>query len=176
MIHPIDIHVLTMRKYDGYGKRENLEYIQDILASEPVNLHIVDVESIGHESHSRIQGISHGNANWVGWVDPDDEIIPGTYQKLLDVVGDKKFAWSNELVKVFNSKGDVATTRITTIPHHMMIMHRDVLDPNIFLQRKFAASVCIQYLIKEGVHLNEIGYIWNQYNDSDCQVAQMIYN
>lgn len=171
----IDIHVLTMRNYEGYGKRENLEYIQDILAPEPVNLHIVDVAVPGNESHSRVQGISHGNAPWVGWVDPDDEIIPGTYQKLLDIVEDKKFAWSNELVKVFNAKNIQVSSRTNRIPHHMMIIHRDILDPNIFLKRRFAASMCIQYLAKDGVHLNEIGYIWNEYRDSDCQLAQMTY-
>ncbi|BBA65474.1 hypothetical protein [Xanthomonas phage XacN1] len=171
----IDVHVLTMRNHPPYGRRENLPYILDALSREPVNVHLVDVDQIGNETAMRIKALQKGTSEWVGWVDPDDEIIPGAYQMLLDHKGNTSFAWSNELVNSFDRNGKLVSTTVYREPHHMMIIHRDVLDLDYLAKREFATVIGLHPLMKIGTHVNEIGYVWNRHPDSDCEVAKRLY-
>lgn len=173
----IDVHVLTMRNLPPYGRRENLKYIIETLSKEPVNVHIVDVDEIGNEGSMRIKGMRQGTAEWVGWVDADDELIVGAYQKLLDNKGATPFVWSNELVKQFNSSGKVVSTSVYKEPHHMMIIHRDILDLEALAAKKrlFGTITEFHKFKSIGTHVNEIGYVWNRHRDSDCLTAKALY-
>lgn len=171
----IDVHVLTMRNHPPYGRRENLPYILDVLSREPVNVHLVDVDQIGNETDMRIKALKKGTAEWVGWVDPDDELVPGAYQTLLDYKEDKPFAWSNELVNTFNHEGKLVSTVVYREPHHMFIVHRDIVDYDALSKIKFATVLGFHPLKKVGMHVNEIGYVWNRYKDSDCEVIKNLY-
>lgn len=173
----IDVHVLTMRNHPPFGRRENLNYIIEALSKEPVNIHIVDVDEIGNEGAMRIKGMRRGTAEWVGWVDADDELIPGAYQMLLDRKGETPFVWSNELIKQFNKAGKVVSESIYTDPHHMMIIHRDILDLEALAARKIRFGTVTEFhkFKNIGTHVNEIGYVWNRHRDSDCLVAKALY-
>lgn len=171
----IDVHILTMRNHPPYGRWENLPYILDALSREPVNVHLVDVDEIGNESAMRVKALQKGTAEWVGWVDPDDEIIPGAYQMLLDNKGDTSFVWSNELINTFNRNGKLVSTTVYREPHHMMIVHRDALDLDYLAKRSFATVLGLHHLKKVGTHVNEIGYVWNRRTDSDCEVIKSLY-
>ncbi len=171
----IDVHVLTMRNHPPYGRRENLPYILDILSKEPVNIHLVDVDVIGNETEMRIKALKMGTSEWVGWVDPDDNIVPGAYQTLLNHKEHNPFVWSNELVNSFNNDGDIVSTIVYKEPHHMFITHRDILDYDAISKTKFGTVLAFRPLKHIGIHVNEIGYIWNRYIDSDCEVIKTLY-
>ena len=171
LAHNVDVHILTMRNHPPYGRRENLPYILDVLSREPVNVHLVDVDEVGCETNMRIKALKMGTSEWVGWVDPDDELIPGAYQMLLDYKESHPFVWSNELVNTFNSDGKLVSTVIYKEPHHMMIVHRDVLDFEALNKTKFSTVLALHPLKAIGMHVNEIGYVWNRHADSDCEVA-----
>lgn len=166
-----------MRNHPPFGRRENLTYILEALSKEPVNVHIVDVDIIGNEGVMRIKGMRQGTAEWVGWVDADDELIPGAYQMLLDKKGETPFVWSNELIKQFNGRGEVVSERIYKDPHHMMIIHRDILDLEALAAKKRLFGTVSEFHKFKGIgtHVNEIGYVWNRHSDSDCLVAKALY-
>ncbi len=156
----IDLHITI------HGK-ERLDWFEeclDSLSKEPVNIHFTQ-SIIGNLPQARWDGMQKGSAEWVGWVDADDLIIPGIYSKLLDNVGCHKFAYANEEVWVYEEDQQTITHKYTyTSPHHIHIIHRSVLEYGRIIQFKNNQSpdLWTHDFTASGVHLNEIGYIWRR--------------
>jgi len=160
----IDVHILLM----GTERLDFLSQCLDSLKNEPITLHTCPGIP-GDIRAARANAISLGKHDYVGWVDPDDFIIPGAYSRLLNVIGDKKFAWSNE--EVWDMSEDLTTvlrksTRKT--PHHMHIIHRSLIDDD-FIRNKVPVrrpDSWVESLKPEGVYDNNIGYVWRRYPNS----------
>jgi hypothetical protein len=164
----IDVHVILLGN-------ENRFFLKDCILSlreEPIALHVCE-GIIGGSVEARRRAIAKGTNEWVGWVDPDDAIVPGSYQKLLDAVGDKKFAWTKEEVWYYNVFGQVVQKGVRTSPHHMHIIHRDLIKPEFFDSPHPDRWTAL--LAPEGVFVDEIGYIWRNYPASNAKIHNKHY-
>ncbi|QDJ96484.1 hypothetical protein Xoosp13_298 [Xanthomonas phage Xoo-sp13] len=164
----IDVHILLM----GDERSDLLEQCLNSLKYEPITLHKCDGVP-GDIRTARANAISQGTNDYVGWVDPDDFIIPGAYQLLLDNIGDKKFAWCNE--EVWHMTPDlsaVTATHIRKRPHHMHIIHRSLINYNLIRNEvpRRTPDRWVEMLTKQGVHVNSVGYVWREYSTSASRI------
>lgn len=166
----IDVHILLM----GTERKDLLEQCLESLKDEPITLHLCDGIP-GDIRSARANAIAKGNHEYVGWVDPDDFIIPGAYKRLLEVIGDKKFAWSME--EIWDMTPDlsrVVTKHIRSNPHHMHIIHRSVIDDNYIrnVVPRRTPDRWVENLVPQGVFDKNIGYVWRNYSTSG---SRMLY-
>lgn len=160
----IDVHVLLLGN-------ENVPLLNSCLKSlenEPIVLHKCE-GIIGDLQTARKNAIKRGTNDYIGWVDPDDEIIPGIYSKLLAFTPQYKFVWAKEEIRKYSdlSKPPYATVYRTS-PHHIHIIHRDLIKDEYF-DTNLRADVWTGKLMKDGKFLDEVGYIWNQYATSNAK-------
>lgn len=164
----IDVHMLLM----GNEREDLLSQCMESLKDEPITLH--KCKGIpGDIRTARADAISKGTNDYVGWVDPDDFIIPGSYQKLLDAIGDKKFAWCDE--EVWHMTPDLKTISskyIKNEPHHMHIIHRSLLDYDLIRNRVPIRTPdrWVGMHAVNGVHVKSIGYVWREYSTSGSRI------
>lgn len=174
----IDVHILVT------GAESKLWYQECVnsLAGRPVSLHVCN-GILGDIPKSRALAISKGIHDYVGWVDSDDYALPGAYGKLLSVIGDAPFAWMNEYEYKYNMSMRHVSTSVRTQPHHIHIIHRDVLDYTIIenphdgceyskVWTNAPAEIWIRKYMSVGVHLNDVGYVYRRYNKKALKTIQ----
>lgn len=169
----IDVHILTLPDECSILLKECMQSLRH----DPIVLHVVPgVE--GHLGKGRSKALRKGTNEWVGWVDPDDVAIPGSYEKMLAVASDTSFVWMNELVWDVNPQNMYTPTcqSVRTIPHHMHIIHRDVIDYTEIEEVTSNFYHPLHKLSLQGKHINEIGYIWRRYVTSSCKKRGMDIN
>lgn len=163
----IDVHMLLTGNEDQDLLARCLQSLKD----EPITLHLVKVTP-GNIAKSRIEGLSRGRHNLVGWVDPDDVIVPGSYAKLAAAIGDAPMAWMNELEQMFAPDGKtVIRESVREQPHHMHVIKRDSINWG-HLQRQTRMTISNHDSWPQGlrhlaVHIPEIGYIWRNWVGSE---------
>lgn len=92
----IDVHVCTM----PYDRPEWSSALKQDLDAEPVNQHWIE-GAFGAVGKARIKGFSLGVCEFVSFADPDDRILPGTFEKLAQALTanpDAPFAWAGEQI------------------------------------------------------------------------------
>lgn len=163
----IDVHMLLM----GNENKQILDQCMDSLKDEPINLHVCE-GILGDLRTARVNALRKGSNEYVGWVDPDDFIIPGSYQRLLDIIGDKKFAWSMEEVWHMDYSGNnIISKSIRKSPHHMHIIHRSLIDYD-YIKNKVpphAPDSWVLRLMPLGIFDKNIGYVWRSYAHSPAK-------
>lgn len=81
MIYPIDVHILHLPDENQHW----WDLCQNSLQNHPIN--IFNCAGIPNNSpEARRLGYQHGTAPYVSFVDPDDIVSPGVFQKCLDVL------------------------------------------------------------------------------------------
>lgn len=138
------------------------------LRDEPITLHVVP-GIVGDLNTGRRLAIERGTHEWIGWVDPDDYIIPGAYTKLLTAVGDKKFAWMQETIMDCDDDMVEQGSELRITPHHIHIVHRSLIRPEHFDVRRFPDR-WVRDLTNQGVYVPEVGYVWRRYNSKARQI------
>lgn len=164
----IDIHMAIGENADPRW----LELCLKSLENEPITLHIIE-PVMGDFGEMRKRGLSKGTHEFVGWVDPDDMIIPGSYQMLLNVIGRNEFAWMNEQVwDLTRDKSRVYNIWEEQRPHHMHIIRRDSFDlkdiPEL-IGKEDRHKKWLYGMSETGGHLNQVGYIWRNYSSSSTR-------
>jgi hypothetical protein len=152
----------------GDERQDWLDQCLESLANEPITLHICD-GIVGDIRGARSRAIRKGSNEWIGWVDPDDFIIPGAYSRLLDIVGDKKFAWSKEEIWDLTPDGNVLLKkRQWYAPHHMHIVHRSILDYEMIESKApiRRPDSWVEHLRNKGVFDDNVGYVWRRFDNS----------
>jgi hypothetical protein len=89
------------------------------LEGQPVNIHIIKGVEEWPPFKGREKGFAAGTAKYCSYVDPDDEVMPGAYENLIQYDG-YNLVWGNELIysgeKVVEFKGI----------HHAYLVKRDL--------------------------------------------------
>jgi hypothetical protein len=180
MSKPIDV-VIMCRPSDD---KDKFQRCLKSLSNEPVNIYIIDgIE--GCIGKGRYNSLLTGTEKWVSFVDPDDEVIPGIYNKLLQY--DADVVYCNELIIGEESKrihygwsSDPSTFEWiperfrsifwdkdnSTYFHHRGIFKRDsALQHATMLSNKHECAEIhlmreMQDAGKKIVHCQEYGYIW----------------
>lgn len=157
----------------GNEREDLLSQCLESLKDEPITLHIC--EGIpGNLRLARANAIAKGTNEYIGWVDPDDFIIPGAYERLLHIIGDKKFAWAME--EIWDMTPDVSrviTKRLRHNPHHMHIIHRSLIDYNYImnLASPKTPDLWVGALVPHGVFDKKVGYVWRNYSTSSFKMC-----
>lgn len=133
-------------------------------------LHVRLVEcNSGNIGECRSCAYDSGNAPYFGWIDADDILLNGAYDKLFHIIDQcsTPFTWMNELKVTLDQYQRETLIEVHSQPHHIHLIHRDIVDvaymrdpvnwqrPEAWLARN----------IPKGVHLNEVGYIWRRRTD-----------
>ncbi len=95
----IDVHIIRFKEPDWMMDR-----CLSSLNGQPVNIHIVKGEAEFPAFKARAKGFSKGHAPYVSYVDPDDEVKPGAYEKMLksygfDLIWGKEEIWVDGVFK-----------------------------------------------------------------------------
>lgn len=159
----IDVHILLM----GNENKLLFEKCIGSLSGEPISLHLCEGIA-GDLQTARKNAISKGTNEYIGWVDPDDEIVPGIYSKLLSYTPEYSFVWAKEEVRTYTTTdfSHMLDSFYRKTPHHIHIVHRDLIKPEYFEQH-YRADVWTHNFMSTGKYLDEVGYIWNRYPNSN---------
>lgn len=139
------------------------------LKNEPVNVHVV-AGIKGQLMTARMNGFAAGTAPWQTYVDPDDKIVPGIFEKIVKIIEQRKdVAWvaCGECVgeQAYRPRDD-RPLRVWDL-HHLFTFRRDLASKtkrSILLLRGIEVQNAIEYACEHprGVHLDECGYVWQR--------------
>lgn len=147
--------------------------IRESLSREPVNVHILDNRSRKLcVPAARKLCFGLGKGTFVTHVDPDDDIIPGIFHKILAVL--KKYPDTtcigvNELVRTDAAERFVSMLSSMTFLdrlHHLTLLRRELVTPSDDYPPDTAGNELeevAKYLLTypELAYLDFVGYIWN---------------
>lgn len=113
-MHPIDVHIITFNETP-----EQRDRCLASLEGQPVNVHMVQGTAERPPVQGRLRGFAVGSAPLVSYVDPDDWVEPGAYEKLLVAIGDKDAVYGWEWCHLPSGE-----CKIRTAPHHAFVLRR----------------------------------------------------
>lgn len=181
-MHPIDVVIMT-RPLDD---RLYLAQCIQSLHGEPVNLHFVPgVE--GCIGAGRAESLQTGKAEYVAFVDPDDMVFPGIFNRIIPLLQDGvSLVYTDEYLidrngRVFTDgwssnnrvaqeipekyRSDLWDGQNSRYMHHLSVFRRDVAleflgDLKTFHEN--AEGKLSQHMLARGraVHLPTVGYLW----------------
>ena len=178
MISLVDVHIIA-------GKKER--WIEECLASlskEHVNIWFVPrIE--GNTAKAREIGFRQGQADYVSFVDPDDRIVPGVFEKCLSAMNaDQSLSgvytdeilideqgkylmdgWSKS-TQLFPEQQLIAD--IFRGVHHLQVLRREYVEKCLPLKGKLMPEPILTSDIRQYgplLHLPIVGYHWRIYKD-----------
>jgi hypothetical protein len=149
-MYDIDLHIIHYKEPQWLFDR-----CLASLEGQPVNIHIVEGIEEFPPISGRRKGFATGTAKYCSFVDPDDIVEPGAFQKLLDAIGDNDVAYGNERIVI--REGSV--TLSNTI-HHAYLIKRGLEFIDYSLD---TVDVIKKSQFLKIVHVNEVLYTWNYY-------------
>jgi len=152
----IDIHVLTHS-----GTRQDwLDQCLASLASEPCTVHVVEGFT-GHIGRGRALGYTLGAHPYVGFVDPDDYVLPGVMSACLAGLEKHSAVVTKERVLYADGSMHPHPKR----GHHIAVYRREVVTPVLpFLERVdyFGDKLMREHINPEP--LDFVGYVWRAHD------------
>ena len=186
----IEVHLLVEQgKPDWYQK--NLATLLAALDNEPVSVRILEHRP-GNIRDARIEAYKAAQTEYVGYADPDDAIVPGVFQKLLDAIqpehcgafckqylgsinsrgltpSEYPKAWSLE----WHAKGASHTVMPAFIARREAYLaaceHVDVI-PAIWGQDRAIAMLASEY--GDWLLVDTYGYVWRRTGENISQIMQ----
>lgn len=186
----IDVHILTHPTQD---RSATLDPLLRSLDREPVNVHLVPgvYRMIGA---GRAKGFRCGNEGLVSFVDDDDEIVPGVFDKLLEIFEkDPEIDGACTREQAFINGEPVRTWAAQEFPwkyydrrhylniHHVVAYKRDKIDP--YLDSLIDVPTSSEHTLAGLMLLNGaiirhapfIGYKWHQHGGSTPSLAMAMH-
>lgn len=173
----IDVHIVR-------GPNENPEWWErctNSLQGHPINVHVVDRVEKDIRA-ARYNGFSQGTAPYVSFVDPDDYVLPETFEKCLDVIqtSPDNVCGVYTMSNTFNQRSskikplksympwNIDYMRHPSYVHQIVVYKRDILldvfsknfnrIPNvIYTEYTLHCLMAIKY---DWIAINHIGYVW----------------
>lgn len=178
-MYDIDVHIIRPVTWNTICEQHWFDECMDSLTSEPVNVYIT-TPVVGDIRAARYTGYSMGQARYVSFVDPDDKIVPGTYEKLLHLVNAPGICGAYSNYQILTPNGEVTRHAmnnqwsIDRMINDPRLIHQVVLTPrkitmNVYEQ--FYTDIhpagyelfCVAVLLaKYGnwANCNDVGYTW----------------
>lgn len=145
-MHPIDLHMIVYQEPQWMVDR-----MLASLEGQPINIYIIDGKEEWPPYMGRMKGFFSGSAEYCTFVDPDDEVEPGGFEKLLEYAG-HDLIWGNELVVNKDN-----TVRLNKEPHHAYLVKRS-LNQKLKLWKEFRPLITADITRK---HVDSVIYTWN---------------
>ena len=171
-----DVHVIEWGPYARYH-----EQCYDSLKDEPITLHRIPAVE-GDTAIGRWKGYRSGNAEFVSFVDDDDYVIPGVYERCIKALDEDKRKIGVH-TREWHLRGDRMT--LSDIPdpewpwyryffyvHHVVVYRREWVMPYVDEVRecKVGSEHFMNLRIMQDGHrfayLEEPGYVWRIHEDS----------
>lgn len=150
----IDVHCLLTTPQDHALVGRCLESLE----GEPITLFLMDGIK-DHLGQGRVRAFKAGSNPYVGWVDPDDYILPKAYTKCTEYLlahpeADGVYMW--EQIEI-----DGKVVRDSTIAHHMTVVKREVVE-QLYPKIEANPNNCEMYInALRTLHcIPEFGYRW----------------
>lgn len=169
----IDVHMLI-------GLTERAEWRRKMhrqMLAEGVPLHVE--QAIRDQTNAaRLAAFEHGICDWVSWVDPDDEIIPGIFETLAGVLASRPdavgaFTWEAHISET--GKTLMASNSGQPLPqraHHLVVVRRDLIA-QIRAEASAAAHGIEQMIVAAArrsdrafIEIPRVGYRWRLHRDN----------
>ena len=164
-----DVHVILFEDHKDYH-----DECLDSLAGEPINLHCISGVD-GDIGIGRYRGFSSGTAEFVSFVDDDDYIVPGVFQKCYDVMDQHPEACGvitkeqrlvgGELLPPDNIPVD-SWVKTVIYMHHIIMVRREVVEPLLPVLKEWkmgSEDILWASILSSGQRfqiLDDVGYIW----------------
>lgn len=172
--HSIDVSMIITTD----DELERSGRMRELLENEPVNVYILDNRTmkLGVPA-ARKMCFGLGKSTFVTHVDPDDEIIPGIFHKILAVL--EKYPNTscigvNEILRT--DRGDHFVSMLSSMSfldrlHHLTLLRRELASPSDGYPTNMAGTgleEVAKYLLAypELIYLDFAGYIWDQRGDA----------
>lgn len=156
----IDIHVLTWSKTDPQWLAQCLESLQSPLCT----VHVVEgVE--GHIGKGRAKAYALGTHGYVGFVDSDDYVLPGTIERVCDELVAHDYHAVCTLENLIRGNDPTPITKQPLGNHHLFVAKRSVITPLLPAHDqtpRFAEKLAMHKI--RPVQLPFVGYIWRQHS------------
>ena len=117
----LDVHMIIVPS----DKAELLGRCLDSLSLEPIQLHIVD-GIVGDLGEGRVKAFKRGENKYVGWVDPDDYIVPGAFAECLAYLTNHPDVDGVYMFEEVESNGHIIG--VAKYPHHMTVVKREIVE------------------------------------------------
>lgn len=173
----IDVHILKTKK----DSDDLFEMCLKSLENEPINI-FIENGIIGDLGKARDLAFSKGSSEYVSYVDPDDLVVPGIFEKCLDLMTDDcAGVYSNETLIDIDGKiiregcqhNQIWTyEKMKNDPrfvHGITILKRKLVEKYKSNIHGFVmhSDSLLKILVSENgknpfIHLNEVGYYWRQ--------------
>ena len=171
----VDVHILKTKK----DSKHLFEQCLKSLENEPINIFIED-GIIGDTGLARHLAFQKGDSEYVSYVDPDDLVVPGIFQKCMDAMTEDCAAvYSNEnLIDIngtFIRSGEqinqtwsyVKMKNNPKFVHHVVVYKRELVERYsqnikgfIMHSESLLNTLVSECGAKRFIHLNEVGYYW----------------
>jgi len=173
----VDVHIITHPTQD---RSETLDKVLEQLEKEPVKVHLIEGTNIIGEGRSL--GFKAGTNKLVSYVDDDDAIVEGIFDKVLEAYHKEPSLdglCTREHVTLNGEPYDNSTFNFKYYDkrhlhrvHHLTVYNRkSILHhlPKIIDKKLTAEHHLVASLLKENArirHLPVIGYIWQRHEGS----------
>lgn len=152
----IDIHVLT----HSQTRKDWLAQCLKSLDGQPVIVHVVEGVD-GSVGAGRAKGFSIGSCEYVGYVDSDDYVIAGHYEKCLKMLTIKRAVVGMEYVEYL----DGSRHKMLKANHNGAVYRREDISKLIKCIRSapYTADMLTRNHIKP-YQMSHAGYVWRVYS------------
>ncbi len=178
-----DVHVIVNPDY-----REYHDQCLRSLLEEPIHLHQIPFTK-GNIGVGRYNGFNSGHAEFVSFVDDDDYVIPGIFEKCyraldenpdaIGVVTREQRLIDGVLQAPDEIHLDAHWVSYFKFMHHLLMFRRDRILPFVELIKDCNTGE-IAYLLIEVLSaghkfclVDEVGYVWRIHEDSACNTLKM---
>ena len=165
-----DVHVIVSENHKEYH-----EQCFDSLKEEPINLHVIPGTD-GHIGIGRYRGFHSGCAEFMSYVDDDDYIIPGIFEKCyaaldenpdaVGVVTKESPLKEGRIIPPVEISMDVPWRLFVRRMHHLVVYRRSMVMPYVEAMKDQAFRseyLLLIELLASGRRfalVDEVGYIW----------------
>lgn len=182
----LDVHIL---KHPTQDRSETLDKLLKQLETEPVRVQLVDGVD-GCIGEGRYQGFTRGTLPLVSYLDDDDEIVPGIFDKMLECfhrephidglcTRESRNGGQDLMQGQGGHKWKYYDKRHFFRVHHITAYRRDSIRPYLHHIRDCPTSaehsLVALLLLNNAVlrHLPELGYIWNVHAGSTSRTRMV---
>ena len=159
MIKKIDVHVLLYPN----SPKDWFEECLNSLHGESINLTVIESPNVYEEiGKYRVKGYSTGTEEYVSFVDADDYIIKGAYNRAIHFLNNNDnhdHVCTQERVYYESTKSFL---RVPLQNHHIKIFRREFLESYYSLIEKQGVFVdkALSRIVGPSYDLGYIGYVW----------------
>lgn len=162
----VDVHIIV---YENSNENGWLDICLESLKDEPINLYIIEASTPLNENFyakHRYEGYTKGSAPYVSYVDADDYIVPGTYEKCLKEIQKLSFKYDGVCTRErIYYQEENRMNHVLSAMHHLHVFRRNK-NFNMVLEKSRNIKWCSDKFIMANLNIKDLpfmGYVWRKH-------------